>query len=203
VVPLGLWLAGAFDGKSPQQGAAKNEEPSKAPVQPAADPDRKAAEWVLRNGGWVQVDGETRGIKAADDLPKGAFRLTGIHIIDNRNMSGADLSVFQGCKHLTCIEFDGSDVGDNQVAHFKHCTGLRVIDLGNTEVGNDGFVHFKGFKNVVELDLEATRVDDDVVEQIKGYARLTIIDLRETAISAKGITEIKMALPKCRFEPLE
>src|SRR5262249_34717417 len=51
--------------------------------------DRKAAEYVLSIGGAVQVNDENRQIKAAADLPREAFRLTNVALVENKQVTDA------------------------------------------------------------------------------------------------------------------
>ena len=69
-----------IEPKAAAGGPMPKIEPGPAGV---GDADRKAAEWVLSIGGMVRVNGQDREIKAAADLPKEAYRLTGVQLHEN------------------------------------------------------------------------------------------------------------------------
>ena len=100
----------------------------------SADPDRRAAEYVLSVGGMVWVNGQDRAIKAVADLPGEAFRLT------------------------TCLLYlSGPKVSDAGLAHFKNCKGLAILNLAGTQVSD--LSPLKGMKLTV-LNCNSTRVSD-------------------------------------------
>ena len=92
------------------------ERPHRAQSQP--HPDRKAAEWVLSVGGSVRVNGQNRDIKVAANLPKKAFRLTGVSLAGNEEIE------------------DGLD-------NLEDCGNLRFLDLQQTKVSAAKFAALK------------------------------------------------------------
>ena len=73
-------------------------------AEPAADSDRKAAEYVLSLGGTVRVNGENRDINAAADLPRVPFRLTGSAFIrGTKKATEAGLAALKDCQNLAYL----------------------------------------------------------------------------------------------------
>ena len=76
--------------------------PAAAVAAKEADPDRKAAEWVLSIGGTVRVNGEGSDLKAATDLPA-SFRLTWVDLRDNAKVDDGGLARLSDCRNLTAL----------------------------------------------------------------------------------------------------
>ena len=81
------------------------------PMVVSADPDRRAAEWVLSIGGVVRVNDQERDITAAE-LPKEPFRLMGVNLQDNKKVTDAGLAHFKDCKNLTVLDLAHTAVTD-------------------------------------------------------------------------------------------
>jgi serine/threonine protein kinase/Leucine-rich repeat (LRR) protein len=124
------------------------------------DPDRTAAEYVLSIGGGVMVKGQQRPIRAAANLPRVAFELTGIDLHENKKVNDAGLAHFKNCKNLTSLNLGGTKVSDAGLVHFKDCKGLATLVLWDTQIGDGGLAHFKDCKDLRNLDLRGTKVID-------------------------------------------
>jgi eukaryotic-like serine/threonine-protein kinase len=155
-----------------------------------ADPDRKAAEWVLSIGGVVRVNGQDRYINAAD-LPKEAFRLTGVALEGNQKVSDAGLAHFEDCKNLTVLNLNATQVSDAGVAHFKGCKNLTVLGLGGTQVSDAGLAHFKGCKNLTYLALSGPQVSEKGLAHFKDCKNLMQLRLQYTKVSDAGLAHFK------------
>ncbi len=162
-------------------------------VAEATDPDRRAAEYVLSIGGRIRVDGG-REIKAVAELPQGTFRLTGVELADNKQVTDVGLADFKGCKGLAALSLarTGNRISDAGLAHFKDCKGLTVLDLRVTGVGDAGLAHFKDCKGLTVLDLRHTRVTDAGLADFKDCKGLTILNLGNARqVSDAGLAHFK------------
>src|SRR5262249_6844884 len=92
-----------------------------SPQETAAEPDRRAAEYVLSLGGAVGVNGAEREIRAAADLPQEPFRLTHVRLDGNKQVTDAGLAHFKDCKDLRVLGLDRTPVTDAGLASFKDC----------------------------------------------------------------------------------
>ena len=198
----------------------------KAPPAPAAvaDPDRKAAEYVLSIGGAVRVNAEEKEFTAAKDLPKEEFRLTSISLWKKSQVVDADLAVLAGCKNLLGLNLHGTKVGNPGLAYLKDCTNLKALYLDSTSVSDAGLALFKGNQSLAVLGLSGTQVTDaglahfktcenltalfltnsDIcdasIPTIAGFSKLNDLKLGRTKVTAKGIAELAKALPHCKIE---
>jgi len=168
--------------------AVGKEAPVVEPKQ-AADPDRRAAEYVLSIGGSVRVNDEERDRKAVDDLPREAFRLTKFN--SGNKVSDAGLAHFKGCKNLTALWLGGAPVGDAGLAHFSDCKNLTSLDLKNTKVTNAGLANFKDCKDLTAVILYGTKVSDAGLANFKDCKNLTRLELYGTNVTDEGLAYFK------------
>ena len=180
---------------------AKVEPDAKPPVT-AADPDRKAAEWVLSLGGFVWVNGETRDIRAAADLPKGAYTLTKVNLGGNTAVTDAGLAHLKDCKGLAVLDLYNTAVTDTGLAHLAGLTGLTALSLYNTAVTDAGLVHLKELKGLTYLNLSGTAVTDAGLAHLKDCKGVKKLHLSRTKVTdaglanfkdCKGLTELRLA----------
>ena len=156
----------------------------------SADPDRRAAEWVLSIGGTISIkeNGQERPAPTVGDLPQAAFELTVVGLANNPKVNDTGLAVFKDCKNLTRLDLYGTPVTDAGIAQFKDCTNLTFLDLSQTKVSDVGLVHFKDCKNLTMLNLETTTVSDAGLAHFQGCKNLTVLRLGGTRVSDTGLT---------------
>lgn len=183
------------------------------PTTPA-DPDRRAADWVLGLGGSVKLlaAGRERTIAAVEELPAGAFQLTELLLHGNKGVDDAGLRNLAGCKNLTSLNLNAtaiSDAGlihvkgcrdlkylgleyagltDSGLAYFKDCENLEAINLGRTQVTDAGLAHLKSTRTLTALVLHGLKVTDGGLAVFQGHENLTHLDLGYTGVTDKGLT---------------
>ncbi len=155
----------------------------------AANPDRRAAEWVLSIGGTISIkeNGRERQVGAVGDLPQEAFELTVVGLGETPKVSDVGLAVFKDCKNLTWLDLRSTQVSDAGVAHFKECKNLTQLSLEGTKVGNAGLAVFKDCKNLTYLNLAGTKVSDAGLVHFKDCKDLTSLVLRLVPLSDAGL----------------
>jgi serine/threonine protein kinase/Leucine-rich repeat (LRR) protein len=168
------------DGKAPA--------PKSTPV--TANPDRKAAEYVLSLNGTVRLSGGDREIKAVGDLPRERFNLSFVSLSDPAVTDG-ELTRFKDCRGLTSLELRNTPVTDAGLAHLKELKGLTYLVLNNTKVTDAGLKHLKELKGLTSLGLGATPVTDAGLEHLKGLKGLTYLDLTKTKVAGAGLVHLK------------
>ncbi|VTT99953.1 serine threonine protein partial : Serine/threonine protein kinase (Fragment) OS=Rhodopirellula maiorica SM1 GN=RMSM_03539 PE=4 SV=1: Pkinase: LRR_5: LRR_6 [Gemmataceae bacterium] len=207
--------------ESPVAVAPPGEAPRPAPgpesvekLAPHFD-DRTAAQWAIKLGGAVRFDDGDTDTKNPADLPKGAFRLTGLSLVGER-VTDADLARFNGCANLTRLDLPHSAITDAGLANFKACKNLTHLDLTAARVTDAGLACFDGCKNLTQLTLDETtitgsglvhfkncaglrglslggcsRVTDAGLEHVKGLKNLTALDLNSTQVTDAGLAYFK------------
>jgi hypothetical protein len=160
-------------------------------VAKAADPDRKAAEWVLSLGGMVKLNAQDRSINVIADLPREPFRLTAMDLGGNRRVSDAGLAHFKDCKSLVGISLDRTPVSDAGLAHFKDCKGLIFLSLTDAKIGDVGLATFKDCKLLWGLGLKGTQVTDAGLAHFSNCQGLGALDLSGTKVGDAGLAHLK------------
>jgi eukaryotic-like serine/threonine-protein kinase len=193
-------------------------------VSDLADPDRRAAEYVLSLGGLIRVNNMNLEISAAVDLPKEAFRLTHINLFRNRDVSDAGLAAFRDCRNLKdlnlwevqmsdaalanfsssrnleILQLPATNVSDAGLVHFKDCKDLTILWLQhNIQISDAGLTHFTGCTKLTQLHLHGTQVSDAGLVHLMEFRKLTDLRLPGTKVTAAGIDLLKEALPECRI----
>ncbi len=161
------------------------------PEATVADPDRRAAEWVLSIGGKVRVNDQQRDLAAAAELPSEPFRMTFVDLTRKKRVTDAGLARFQHCKNLTKLYLTGTPVSDAGLAHFKDCEKLRDLYLNATGVTDAGLAHFKDCKNLTALNLGYTRVTDAGLANFKDCKNLTSLSLFGMPVTDAGLAHFK------------
>jgi eukaryotic-like serine/threonine-protein kinase len=161
---------------------------------PAADPDRRAAEWVLSVGGGLTINsaGRDRSINNAEELPPGAFQLSGAGWAkENGLVDDAGLAHFRDCKNLTSIVLVAKQVTDAGMVNFEHCKKLSKLWLIRTGVTDAGLAHFKDCKNLTDVHLGNTVVTDAGLAMFKDLKDLTKLQLSSTKVTDVGLAHLK------------
>ena len=206
------------DSKIEVDGKTIPPPPPKKP-EPATDPDRAAANYVLSLGGTLLVNGENKWMKDVAELPKEPFRLTGFNLNANDKVTDAGLGVFKDCKNLMRITLEGSDrLTDAGLVHFKGCNNLLHLDLTQcVQITDKGLSYFKDCKNLTSLsiphlvlvtdaglanfkDVETleqlnlggcTQVGDAGLAHIKSYKNIRQLNLQGTRVTDLGLAKFK------------
>jgi hypothetical protein len=169
----------------------KKTEPPAAAKEPAADDDRRAAERVLKLGGSVRVNGETRDRATPADLPEEPFRLTEVRLNDNRKVTDAGLETFRGLKYLTYINVAYTSVGNAGLAHLKDVKTLATLMLARTNVTDDGLTELQGLDNLTALNVSLTRVGNGGLFHLRGHRKLTRLFLNSSRVTDAGLFHLK------------
>jgi Leucine-rich repeat (LRR) protein len=152
------------------------------------DVNRKAAEWVIAQGGFVQIDG--KDIKAVADLPKGPFMLAQVNL-SGTPVTDAGLVHLKELKNLTRLNLARTQVTDAGLAHLKELKSLTSLNLNDTQLTDAGLVHLKELKNLKELYLYNTKVSDAGLIHLKELKSLTVLSLQGTQVTDAGLVHLK------------
>lgn len=194
--------------------------------KPAADPDRRAAEELLKRGGFrLDVRGPG-GLKtdvwAAADLPAGPLEVEVVLQLGRTN-DDAGLEVLKGLKHVAIVVVTGkgitdagartlagltsvqelgvgqSAVTDEGIKHLAGLTGLTFLSFTDTPVTDAGLVHLKPLTRLRSLYLEGTQVTDDGLTALSGLRAVDVVDLRRTKVTETGVKKLATARPGCKI----
>jgi hypothetical protein len=75
----------------------------------------------------------------------------------------------------------------------------RSLQLDMTRVGDRTLKSVRRMSKLIHLSLFATQITDDGLPNLYGLKNLTALDVRHTALTAKGIAQLRAALPDCKI----
>ncbi|QEL17588.1 protein kinase domain-containing protein [Limnoglobus roseus] len=180
------------------------------------DPDRRAAEAVVRGGGSVRI-GETWHY-AAGTLPAGPFKTNWATLgaADNPRTSDADLDLLRPLSDLKDVNVFGpvTDAGLARLATFEYAPEWRQLKLMDSRVTDDGLkalprlaalgefavdraagftgaglVHLAGMK-LSAVGLAGTGVRDAELAHLKQLPHLHQVWLAETGVTDAGLESL-------------
>jgi serine/threonine protein kinase/uncharacterized membrane protein len=186
------------------------------PTPILADADRKAATRALELGASLVAINNNYygGIRTVADLPKTPFVLTHLSFTRDPKLSDADLAIFQDCKDLKLLGFDGCPkVTDAGLAYFRNCKNLVHLAAIHTPITDAGLAHFKdckltdlrvagsavtdaGLAYFKDCKLKALwagqlPVTDDVLRKFTDLQELGLLHLEQTKVTDAGLAHFK------------
>ncbi|HUY33449.1 MAG TPA: protein kinase [Pirellulales bacterium] len=180
----------------------------RAPPPREGDPDRAAAERLLRSGLTMTIaEPQRRQVSAAADLPAGPFRLVAVgpgpgtcgddvlerlgrcrqleavHLRNSAGISPAGLSHLLGLRKLAELDVSGLPcLTDDALAELANSRGLRWLALLGDPITDAGLRHLRGLSELEHLDLGATRITGAGLEHLKTLSRLRELWLPATRV---------------------
>ncbi len=158
----------------------------------AADPARRAAEWVHYIGGRMQIsiNGKNQTIQSTDELPAVPFNVTDV-LLDGRGkakMTGASLPRLAPLTELVSLKLPAQDISDEDLHHLAKFAELEHLELNwNSKINGAGFQHLKSLPRFHSLDLRGVNIRDVGFEHMKVMENMDHLDLTGVPITEKGI----------------
>ena len=189
--------------------------PAGAVSPPSSDPDREAAQWVLRNGGTVMMhsDGKNIEVKSLGELPSARFwvwqcdfsgnsslgddvfdHLRGLNLgnllLNKTRVTGQGLAGMQIAKTLKILFLSGTQVNDATLRELRGMTSLWLLALDSTSVSDAGLEHLSGLVALKQLQLNSTRVSGP---GLKHFQKLSLehLFLGATPLTDVGLEQLK------------
>jgi serine/threonine protein kinase/Leucine-rich repeat (LRR) protein len=142
-----------------------------------ADPDRRAAEWVVKKGGTVELTQGDKKIraKALADLPNGKFTLHHVNLDGlPLQIRDEDLPEIQNIDSLNCCI---PNISEQSVRCISRLLRLTFLNLNGTRITDRGLAYLRSLRELRNLGLhDAGR------------------------ITAAGVAELQEALPNCKID---
>ena len=162
--------------------------------------ERDTAEWVLRQGGRVMLDGERRSRSQLAELPSGDVWLTGVDLVGT-TITPKELERLGGLAELRELYLPGaswtpgagSKIDENSA--FKHLAGLKKLErlefslhfLPYFNITDAAFFHIEGLTQLRELRCEQCRVKG---EGLASFVNMQSLDLSYSAVSDEGMASV-------------
>src|SRR5690242_14779615 len=169
-------------------------------VASAATADRAAAEWVLRLGGTVTLEGRAHPVADLADLPRSDFDLRGIDLVGTL-ADPKDLVKLRDLTRLRELFLPASmwnpgagstlDANDD-LANLSHLTRLEKLHLSvhflsNINVQDKGLAHLAPLTGLKELRLAQTKVKGP---GLAPFVNLRFLDLTDTPFGDAGVASL-------------
>jgi WD40 repeat protein len=155
--------------------------------------DRAAAEWVLKQGGIVQVraEGAYQDVNKLDALPQEAFRVTAVDL-GGRAVDDAALENLKGLADLKRLTLNDTPITGDGLRHLAASTRLEQLNLRHTKQLTDAALsHVGGMANLTELYLNLTPITDAGLDHLKGLRKVRVLHLGATAVTDAGLESLK------------
>jgi serine/threonine protein kinase len=190
-------LASGPSPRSDQRSFVKSA-PTPALTIPPADPgraDRRAAEWVLKLGGQVEVTpwdgGPGIDVRQLAALPAKPFWVERIRLVAIKQVTDAGLENLAGLTRLHGLWLPETRITDAGLIHVRGLTALQGINLVQTPISDRGLEQLQGLKKLEALYLDGTGVTDRGLRFLKDLARLRELGLRWTQVSDEGLEQLE------------
>src|SRR6266851_6145703 len=166
----------------------------------AGQSERQVAEWIIRQGGAVAVEGRLDPIARREDLPAGDLRIRGVNLVGTL-VEPADLKRFRGLTGLRELELPGPqwnpgagsrlDAND-AFENLADLTGLEKLHfslhfLTNINVQDKGLARLARLTNLKELRLAQTQVKG---KSLAPFVQLRYLDLSYTPFNDEGMASL-------------
>ena len=171
-----------------------------APVLFAQTSDRSVAEWVLRQGGRVMVNGDRRPLADLASLPERNLQITGVDLTGTQ-ITPPDLKRLSHLAELRELFLPGPmwnpnagsklDAND-ELAYLKELHKLERLQfslhfLTNINIQDKGVALLSGLTQLRELRLAETKVG----KSLAPFIHLRGLDLNETPLNDEGMESLK------------
>ena len=164
---------------------------TKAPI--VADPERRAAEWVLGIGGQLTLAAgntvqELAGKEAIARLPVSTFVVQKIRLESNNAVTDEGLAQLKGLRGVTFLDLSGTGVSDAGLPHLSELITLETLHLSTTMVSDDGLDHLLPLVNLRQLQFYGSRLTDRGMTAIAKMTTLRNLGPgNNLAITDKGV----------------
>ncbi len=189
-------------------------------------PDRRAAEWVIVQGGEVTLSGRQPWIATVNDLPEGDLEVRLIKF--KRRLSGedADLVPLRELKHLEFVGIDYTHPTPAGITALARLPKLERVSCGAQPLSDEQVTALGRLNNVTSLFLAGAQLkpaqcailaksmpqirslnlmnnpllDDAALAPLGEMRNLKVVQLQGTKVTAAGIAKLRQALPNCEIQ---
>ncbi|MEX2121868.1 MAG: hypothetical protein WD847_19970 [Pirellulales bacterium] len=122
------------------------------------------------------------------------LEVLGLH---GTKIGDAGLEHLDSLANLQDLYLESTSVTDAGLASLAHLPRLKRLWLGGTKITDDGMVHLAKLTRLEHLSLSYTQVGDEEVMRLASLTGLRTLDLWNTRVTARGVAELRLALPSC------
>jgi hypothetical protein len=111
------------------------------------------------------------------------------------SLSAGDLQKISRCKNVFSISFRACRLPDDGVRQVATLPNLRELVLAHGNLTNSTLAHFCAHRKLRALSLEGRAFSDEAIVHLRKMDHLSYINLFAHGFSAKGVAELRKALP--------
>ena len=172
------------------------------------DPDRRAAEWVLKVGGTLFVHprgkpNEEKRITQAADLPAEPISIVLVHLkppLKVKSIEPSELDILRGLPDLKCVDFRSISLGDAAIDRLVDLPKLETIFLEGARLSPECIGRLKRFHALRDVNLGWDSITDQWLQAVSDFPNLRRLHL----LGNLGITDAGFAhLRVLKLEKLE
>lgn len=163
--------------------------------------DRKAAEWVIKNGGMVSFhqsknnDDRIPGksfINKLENLPSDHGPVIAIHFLQNNQIRDEDLKNLSGLKSLRRLELLETSVTGDGLAYLSN-SPLEHLALANngSQIKDSDLAQIAKFKNLKLLRLDRQRLQQVRIEILLSLQKLQALKIYACGLGSEVIPTLK------------
>jgi len=191
---------------------------------PNDDPERAAAELVLRKRGLVRIAGASSTMKeepmgvwnlSIQDLPTGPFKLTGFQV---GMLNDAEMAAFENLPWIRHAEIQRelTDAGLERLSKSRWAPDCSHLTLNGEALTGASLAHLKRFTKLkslhlfnagdlhavapdlprlIHLSIGGPKITNAAIEHVKALTALTSLHVRGTSVTDVGIEKIRELRP--------
>jgi hypothetical protein len=193
------------------------------PTAEAADPDRQAAEWIVRRGnqfGYRSSREEVVMVTSAEAIPKSAFKIESVKLGTGSAPTEAEFASLKGLEkldnfsinmtltrnqldqldqlplfpHLEYLNLTSPNLTDQDLEFLPRMPVLKRLGLHHSPITNAAGLHIEQRKELRWLLLQGTKVDDGILEHVAKLKKLDRLNLSSTSVSDEGLPRLQGSL---------
>ncbi len=166
---------------------------AKAPAKKDADPERRAAEWVLSVGGdgTLRVNDHGRPFNRELGLPEDKFFVTSVGFWDNNQVTADGLKNLTGLTQIERLEIRGALELGKATEVIGSLTTLRYLLLSGMHLTDKEFKPLRKLSNLNSLGLFWTPMTDASLDDFEQLTSLSSLMIGETSIPMAKLAQLK------------
>jgi len=147
--------------------------------------DRSVSEWVLANGGDVEVisHNQFRVVTTVADLPDDGFLLHRIRFWKRVDISDEDFAKLSTLPRLADINLRGVDLTDAFVSRLARLPQLNIIQLECTSVSAATLKPLRHLTGLLHVSLEGPAIDDRAATMVSELGHVRELIFRRATLS--------------------
>ncbi|HEX4149487.1 MAG TPA: protein kinase, partial [Pirellulales bacterium] len=158
------------------------------PPDPALE--RKAAEWVLRRGGRLEIvyGGRLVALVPGDPLPRQSFTVSDVGLAKLKDITDDSLSNLDGLSHLTRLDLSQCKLSNGAVSHIvQHPWLISLLLSNNTKIDDAAFAELAVLGRLQRLRARSTQFGDLAAQSLAQIKTLFNVQIDHTRITDKGV----------------